>query len=402
MMRYGLSVFAAALLVFGALSYLIQFPDTIDTRVLLTTANPPIRVPAQISGRVSEILEPNSQSVQTGAILAVLENTADWRAVLDLENWLDKSSPSDSLPAVSNLGALQNDWSVFTQHWKDLQYFLQFNDAKTRVSYLNGQIEQLRQVNEVLANQTRIHRSEFDLAEKALNRQHALHKSNVIADAEYEKSEAAYLQEKRSMESIQEASIRNILQIRQLESQIFELRRARADQENEKKRVLDEDRRRALVACHSWTHQYLVRAPIGGRVSWSKIWSPQQFISAGEEILAIVPENPGQPHGLTIVAKGGISTTEVPKIGTGYKALVLLDGFPAREFGSIEARVSQLSPVPQKNEYQFDLALPDSLTTIYGKHIPFRQEMTGTARIITQERRICDRVFEKLGIGLGR
>jgi len=39
--------------------------------------------------------------------------------------------------------------------------------------------------------------------------------------------------------------------------------------------------------------------------------------------------------------------------------------------------------------------MPDSLITTYGKSIPFLQEMGGTGNIITKDRRILERIFDK-------
>ena len=42
--------------------------------------------------------------------------------------------------------------------------------------------------------------------------------------------------------------------------------------------------------------------------------------------------------------------------------------------------------MPDQDTYLLDIALPDSLTTTYQRRIPFAQELTGQARIITEER----------------
>ena len=52
---------------------------------------------------------------------------------------------------------------------------------------------------------------------------------------------------------------------------------------------------------------------------------------------------------------------------------------------------------PQVGEnYLLEIALPDSLVTTYDKLIPFRQEMQGTANIITEDRRVLERIFDRV------
>ena len=64
----------------------------VTCRIVLTTDQPPIRVLAQGSGRVSELLVKENETVEAGRILAVLENTADWHDVLRLERQLSPES----------------------------------------------------------------------------------------------------------------------------------------------------------------------------------------------------------------------------------------------------------------------------------------------------------------------
>jgi hypothetical protein len=42
------------------------------------------------------------------------------------------------------------------------------------------------------------------------------------------------------------------------------------------------------------------------------------------------------------------------------------------------------------------LEVPETLITTYNKSIPFRQEMQGTANIVTEDQRILERVFDKI------
>lgn len=79
-----------------------------------------------------------------------------------------------------------------------------------------------------------------------------------------------------------------------------------------------------------------------------------------------------------------------------WRAIIRLDGLPAQEFGTLEARVAQIALLPQKEEYLVDLEFPADLQTSYGKTIAFRQEMSGQLRIITEDRRVLERLFDQL------
>ncbi len=397
MMRYGITAMAGFFMVLLALSYFIRYPDIIEAKVILVTAHPPIRILAKSSGPVSELLVADHQEVTTGQVLAIIENTADWRDVVRLESWLDTTrSNSDFLPSDLRLGALQDAYSNLSQHWKDSQYFAEHNGVAEKITFLQKQIEQINALNANLVKQNTILREEFVIAGKEINRQRQLHKSQVIADLELETSERAYLQLKRQIESTKAATLQNQMQIRQIESQINDLLQSKSDISADKSLTLDEDLRRLRSAIEAWKQQYMILAPIHGRVSFSKVWSVQQSVGNGEEIMAVVPDAPQNQNEPNIVGKATLPAANAGKIRSGMRAIIRLDGLPVQEYGTLEAEVLRLALLPQEEEYLVDLELPVSLHTSYGKEVAFRQEMSGQVRIITEDRRVLERVFGQL------
>lgn len=72
-----------------------------------------------------------------------------------------------------------------------------------------------------------------------------------------------------------------------------------------------------------------------------------------------------------------------------------INDFPSRQYGILEGTVTSLAAVPQKEEYALDIRLPSDLQTTYGKPMPFRQEMQGIAKIVTEDRRVIMRLFDQ-------
>lgn len=397
MMRYGIMVMAGFFVLLIALSYFIRYPDIIEAKIILVTANPPIRILAKSSGRVSELLVTDKQAVKAGEVLAIIENTAVWQDVVRLESWLATAhSNSSNLPPDLRLGTLQAAYSSFSQHWKDYQYFSVHNGVAEKIAFLKKQIEQINALNANLEKQKAIQREEFGFASKEISRQRQLHESKVIADLELEKAEQSYLQQKRQLESTEAATLQNQMQIRQIESQINDLQQSKGDNSVDKALTLEEDLRRLQSAIEEWKQNYLIIAPINGKVSFSKIWSVQQAIGAGEEVVAVVPGAYPDENTSSIVGKATLAAANAGKVQSGMRAIIRLDGLPAQEYGALEAQVAHIALLPQKEEYLIDLTLPDSLLTTYGEKIAFRQEMTGQVRIITEERRVIQRIFDRL------
>lgn len=398
MMRYGISVVAGVFLVLLLLSYLIRYPDVVKTPVTLTTANPPIRIMAKSGGRVAELLVADKQAVQSGQVLAVLENTARWRDVLMLESRLGDRTGAPGLPEGLQTGELQHEYSVFSQHWRDLQYFEKYNGVVERVAYLRRQMSGLEQIGDNLSRQVTTFRQEFALAEKEYRRQQQLHAGKLISDQALEAAEALFLAEKRQLETAESTVLQNRLQIAQTESQIYDLSQGKSDHLNDKRLALAEDRQRLLSAIATWKNTFLIRAPIDGNIALSGVWSAHQPLNAGEEVLAVVPFS--GTNGDNIIGRASIPSSMSGRVAPGQRAIIRLDGYPSRQYGIMQTSIAGMSLLPQQDGkepgYMLDLNLPDTLITSYGRHIPFRQEMSGELSVITEDRRVIDRIFDQL------
>jgi multidrug resistance efflux pump len=391
-LRFGITAVACVVGLLLALSYLIKYPDIVVAKVVLTTENPPIHVLAKTGGRVSEILIKNNETVKAGQLLAVMDNTANWHDVLLLDKNLREKGPlSINLPTQLNVGVLQNTYSTLCQNLKDYRYFLERNGVLQKINFLTEQITSLKALNDNLLTQKATQTKEFELAEKDLSRQKRLHTEGVISDAEFEKFNTQYFQQRRQIEASDAATINNAMQIQQLQSQISDLSQSKNDNQNTKEGTVLEDIRRLKSAIDEWKQAYILTAPIAGKITLSKIWSNQQNIATGEEFLTIVPtESQNQ-----VVCKGILPIAQSGKVKTGLNTTIRLDAFPYQQYGILRGSVGNIALVPQKEDYQLDIKLNTALTTSYGKTLNFRQEMQGFANIITEDRRVVERILDR-------
>jgi hypothetical protein len=84
------------------------------------------------------------------------------------------------------------------------------------------------------------------------------------------------------------------------------------------------------------------------------------------------------------------------KIKTGQRVYIMCDSYPFREYGAVCGAVDSISLVPRDQQYLVSVSLPNGLRTTFGVTLDFRQEMQGTARIITEDVRLLQRVFSRL------
>ncbi len=84
------------------------------------------------------------------------------------------------------------------------------------------------------------------------------------------------------------------------------------------------------------------------------------------------------------------------KVKVGQKVQVYLDNYPYEEHGTLAAKVEDFSELPQQGYYRVIISFPQGLKTQYGKMISAQQHLQGQADIITEERRLLERLFDKL------
>ncbi len=81
----------------------------------------------------------------------------------------------------------------------------------------------------------------------------------------------------------------------------------------------------------------------------------------------------------------------------GQKVLIKLDNFPYQQFGMLIGAVENISISPDtQGNYVVYISVRDGLKTSYNQKIEFRQEMLGTAEIITEDLSLAERLFYKV------
>lgn len=250
----------------------------------------------------------------------------------------------------------------------------------------------MEKINENLRKQNDILSEEFDFTTANRRRQQQLHSEKVISDQDFEKSETAWLGQKRQMAAADASILQNEMQIKQLRQQMEETTRTESDQLHDKHLLLSESREQLRSALAAWKMQYLVQAPVAGRITFPTARSLHENLQAGDELLAIVPDKAEKT-----IARSQVTAAGLGRIRSGARAVISLDAWPAMQFGVLEGNVEGISAVSKEEAYLITISLPDSLVTTYGTAIPLRQEMSGTVRIITEERRVLERIFDRVG-----
>lgn len=399
LLHWGITFIFVGVMVFMALGWLVKYPDVIPSRIILTTEEPPIRVYAETFGKLKEFRVNDQEEVDAGAIIAVLDNPANLEDINTLDSFLtnirndlsELTVITKEIPRNLKLGSLQSVYADFSKSYDRHVFFLKKNRAPDKVRNLRAQIRKLQGLGESLERQLSTVQKVISLSKKEMDRNKELRKIGGVTETQIEAAEEAYLLNLRQEENLRNEMINNNLQIERTRMQIIEIKESYKDGRSSGLLTIEEDIQKMQSQVDNWKKTFLIQAPISGKVSLTKFRSTQQYISQNEELLTIVPKDMGK-----VIAKGMLSFVGSGKVTSDMRANIRLDGYPYQEFGSIQCEVKSISLVPQEDGFMIELIVPQPLQTTYDKTIPFQQEMQGTANIITEDRRILERIFDRI------
>lgn len=396
MIRWGNLVIFILILSLLFVSWMVKYPDIIQTEIIVTTILPPEKLVANSSGRLEKILIHDRQKIQKNTPLAVIENSANYKDVFLLKSVIDsvKINAEDILFSIENLPPLQlgNIETSFALFEKEYLNYKQYKDLRPYSIDGNAQQFELKQLNErlqLLIEQKGIGQTELELKKKELERFKSLYQKGVISAQEWETKNIDYLQ--------QEKNIRNLSsQISQTRSSINDLNKNTQNTQVNKSKDDVNLYRSTIQALNQlkkvisdWEQTFLLRSTIAGEVTYLQVWSENQFINVGDNVFSIIPSS----------EKNYIGKVKAPahnsgKLKIGQEVQIRLANYPEREFGVIKGNVKSISLIPDKEgNLLLDISLSDGLQTSYQKEINFQQEMSGTADIITEDLRLIERLL---------
>jgi multidrug resistance efflux pump len=405
MIRWGNTLILSLILLLLIISWFVKYPDIIITQAVVTTETPPEKIYARTSGKIQHLLVNDRSIIKAGTPLAIIENPAVYEDVYFLKSIIDTihhekthfDFPIDQIPILF-LGSIESDFTLFENAY--LQYRLNKklkpyeNEKRANVS----SIKQMKNRLTALQNQKELNRVELSFKEKDLQRYETLFEKGVISAQEFENKQRDFLQAQRNFSSLS-------LSISQLEEAIqmgyktansTEISKIR-DEISLLKSVI-QSFNQLKKAIKDWELQYVLKANMGGKVTFLNVWNENQYVRSGDLVFTVVPQ--GQSN---FIAKLKAPIRNSGKIKRGQKVHIKLDNYPDDEFGVLNGEIASISSIPDlEGFYHIDALLPDKMITSYNKKIDFRQEMTGTGEIVTEDLRLIERFFYQLKNAIDR
>jgi multidrug resistance efflux pump len=396
--RWGITLIFFILLMLLTGAWFVKYPEIVESKVSILTQSPPVKLISQSSGKITLLAADNSQ-VEKDTYLAVIENPASYKDVQDLKDEMEgiagvlPASP-DSIRADFDrswqIGEIQADYAVFKQSCLDYRYFLEDNFYERKILTIENQYKFYQTLNEKLKGQKEILANELDLVQQKFSNDKSLFKQGVIAEIDYNRSQSEYLQKKYSYKNAEISLVNNGIQIEEYKKTIMDLQQQFQEKKRQYILSIQESFKRLQSAVLMWEQRYVIKSPIPGRVSYFKFYSDNQFVTSGDEILTLVPATGAITARLFVPSYGS------GKIEAGQRVNIKLDNYPYKEYGMVNGKVESISETTRDNLYLVNVSLPQGLRTSYNKELDFKQEMTGTAEIITKDLRLLERIFNQI------
>ena len=397
--RRGTAVLFIIILLFFAGAYFIHYPDAIITNVNISSANPPVKIIAQTSGKIQKIFVKGNQQVTAGASICLLENSASYGDVVMFKNLLYRldttASFSRELKNISlnrsiQLGELQAGYVELYQSITQYLFFITKNFTSEKLEQLKSQIAYQSQLDIELQNKDRLLTEQLNLERKKYQADSTLVKDKVIAPLEFDNSKKELINKQMNADATKTSMLQNKLQQTEYLKVMTDLQQQKLQQENDLQQRIKETVKKLLGQVVQWEQRYLVKSPLDGNVVFFKFWKENQFVNEGEAVLMIVP--PVQ----TYIVKSSLPLNGAGKVKEGQRVLIRLSAYPYEEFGLIKGVVKTISDVALDTAYSMEIQLTNGLTTTANRKVPAQPLLPGTAEVLTNDRSLLERLFEKL------
>ena len=401
-LQWGITLLFLVVLVLIVGSCFFKYPDVIVSDMTLTGRLPVAQIVARTSGKISRLYIIDGQMVVPSMPLAVIENPASTEDVFSLKEMLVRyTNTPDSFLIYYNrgnrkkvelsLGDVQSSWLSFLNTLHEYENYYTFDYYPKRIAATRDQIQKYRNYYRNQQRQMEVLEAQYALAVQQYSRDSLLFVRKVISPSEHETSLNAFLQSRYTLENGYASLENQQIQIGDLEVNLLEAELQQAERENLLMQNYRASAEQLLNAINSWELNYCLASPIAGQVAFTKYWSENQFVSAGDNVFTIVPD-----HDDELIGKALLPLSRSGKVSIGQRVIIRFLNFPDLEYGIVNGTVSSISLVPSENNCYLEIALPNGLTTNYRKTLPVAYEMKASAEIVTDDLRLIERFFMPL------
>lgn len=398
MIRKGNMVFLFVLLLLLFLTRFISYPDIINGSARLVSLNAPKMISTRVQGKILKLFIRDGEKVKREKHLGYMESIASYDEVMQLQQWVDKTIEvtrknnynvlnQNPLPVLFNLGELQAGYQTFQNQLVETKQILATGYYQTKKAALQKDLQFLSQLKITTYQQKELLEQDQQLQKKELEAYETLEKEKVIAPLELNQYKSKVISKDQSLTQANTQITNSNIAIHNKHKELMEL----------EKQVLDQQQKfhSSLLQLKSeiekWIQQYVLVSPEEGTLMFFGSLQENQSVTAGKELFYV------QPGHTSYYAEMIVSQKGFGKIKTGQQVILKAEGYPNKEFGFLKGTVNYISNMPnQRDSFLVKVNLPGGLKTNYNKEVSFSNNLSAQAEIITDNRKLFDRLLGQL------
>ncbi|QPH41236.1 HlyD family secretion protein [Pedobacter endophyticus] len=394
-LRWGITLIFVILISIILLSAFIEYPDVVKTSLKVNSLNSPKTVLAKQNGKLTALLVKNGETVKQSQPLAYFETTANPDDVLHInkhlkvfqENLLNNTNKFSDLPTGLNLGELQAAYQNFYQQYLRYQSTQNNGYYLNRMAFLEKDLKDIIALKNQIIKQQKTQKLEYANQEAEYKAYQKLYKNKVISRSEFAQQENKYLAAKYPLQQSETALLNNASNYSAKEKELLDLKHTIAEEQSKFVQALNQ----AINESDNWIMQYILIAPVGGKLTFAGIIQENQNVTAGQEVFIV---NPGNAD---FFGEIQIPQYNMGKVKLGERTLVKLRSYPFEQYGMIRGKLTYISDVAYRDSvFIAKVSFEEFENKDSNRKIVLKNGMQADAEIITEESSLLQRFFRNM------
>ncbi|TAN09922.1 MAG: HlyD family efflux transporter periplasmic adaptor subunit [Chitinophagaceae bacterium] len=391
---WSLPIFLVILLLIVAGTWFIRYPDTIMATATLTATNGPREIISRREGKLTNLFVQTGDIVSQGQPIGWIESTAGHAEILKLSAFLNtaidllnenKTESVSSLFAhsLNDLGELQPAYQQFITAWQQFNDYLVNGFYYKKKNILEQDLAFLKQNEQALTEQLSLTKKSLALGAQDYEANKTLYAKKVLSAKDYRAAQNTYIDKQLSIPQLNQALAANENQQVDKQGEIDQLEHTISQQ----KEIFAQALHTLKSQVTGWISQYIMTAPVSGRVMFLIPLQKNQFLQANQ-VLGYV-----NPADSKYYARVNFTQENFGKADTGQEVQLRVNAYPYEQFGYISGKLNYISSVATDSGFLGNVVLPHGLTTVYNHPIQFRNGLKVQAVIITKQMRLLQRFY---------
>ncbi len=400
LIRWGLTIIFLVFVSIIAGSYFFQFEEIVSAPIIITTADPPAPIICKSTGRISVLFVNDGEFIEKNENIAIIQSMTNLNELKLLKNLItnfDSINPQNTnsyiLPQLLNLGELQATYNKLVSTFNNYIYSMKNNLYDSKIGLQKQEIIKQQEHHQLSLQQQKLMKEELNITKKTYERNKLLVGKGGISENQIEEAWSRVLQAQRNYSSFLASLKSEEINIINQKQQMVELTEKYTLEVKQNRQALLDIIQELNTQIKIWKDKYLLKSPIDGKITFTKYWRENHFVSSGERIATVVPNDSSN-----IICRATVSSSDIGKTKCGQKVNIKLEGYPYMQHGMLSGKINSVPLVPDEEGYIIEIGITNGMISNHHEQLRLIQGMKGTADIITGQMRMIYRFINPLRV----